>query len=357
MVVNQDIRQFLDLASKQKEISRALHEKKTEKVVLFIDLSGSTEIKGMLRDEEWLVYIYNFILLVDAICKKSNGEIVKQIGDELLITFPNASDCEKFVDAVVLDTALSEKYEFKISIDFGEVYLIDFDRVKSDPYGNTVDRAARIAKLCKVGTVLCSGSYASKVGRGIYTFVAEVALKGITEVCKVFWRPLRKLPNKNKYLAELLKALNDHSLVSSGYKYQPRSFELDDFERKNRTHGIPFLTSYLLNLPKCPFTVREILERRKNDDEGSVFNYVGYLVDIKGTLKSYSAKKGIHSETYIQAFLYGADDENQKWPAIVQFHPNFDEVIRELKGQTVEVRGVVMHVDSHWISVDYAEFC
>jgi hypothetical protein len=63
----------------------------------------------MTNDEDWLAYIYIFIEFIEDKCVSSEGEVVKQIGDEILLTFAKTSSCENFIEQLVNSSDFNSK--------------------------------------------------------------------------------------------------------------------------------------------------------------------------------------------------------------------------------------------------------
>ena len=57
--------------------------------------------------DEWLLFIYSFIQRCDHLARLSKGTLVKRIGDEVMLTFDQASEAESFIESLVADPALN----------------------------------------------------------------------------------------------------------------------------------------------------------------------------------------------------------------------------------------------------------
>jgi class 3 adenylate cyclase len=169
-------------------------------VVVFIDLTDSTLMKYQRPAKDWIGSVYEFIKRCDFLAQQRGGTIVKHIGDEVMITFPEIDASEVFLPCMLGDETLG-RYRFKTAVDFGDAYFLHSHHYNAfptpfcpwpaphDPYGKVVDRCARIAALAPCGSVLCSEDY--KVAMmsdtelplaGVYT------LKGIPEPCRIYFR-------------------------------------------------------------------------------------------------------------------------------------------------------------------------
>ena len=142
----------------KKDISDLLEE--TENAILFIDLCDSTELKTKLSPLSWITCINMFLTKISLGVRKYGGEVVKTIGDEVMATFKNQADVIKFI--INFQETLNEiSNEFskhgavalcKIACDYGPMYHYG----EKDYISLTIDRCARIAKLCPKDSVLFS---------------------------------------------------------------------------------------------------------------------------------------------------------------------------------------------------------
>jgi len=244
-MINDSVLQYIRTVKQSGEIARKIQESKLEAVILFIDLCDSTQLKNIINDEDWLAYIYTFIEFIEDKCASSDGEVVKQIGDELLLTFDKISSCENFIKQLENSSDFNSKYSYKIAVDYGLIYKFDFSRIKGDPYGEIVDRCSRIAKFCERNTILCSKDYYDKVQKECYTKTINIQLKGIKATTLIYYRPLHQIDNADVYYQSILNALNNKKLTSEGYKYEPRLFNQSDLYQIKSDKGLPFLVHYL----------------------------------------------------------------------------------------------------------------
>lgn len=169
------------LERRNSEIAQQIADQATQTVVLFVDLSGSSEMKLNKRPLEWLRPTVAFLHGVHDACIACGGRTIKAIGDELMIEFPSTEKSERFFDELASRKDLLD-FKYKIGIDHGLVYPLDpLSFLQGDIYGDTVDRCARIAKKADLpGTILCSGQYFDKIrrtDRDKYLFVAGFDLK------------------------------------------------------------------------------------------------------------------------------------------------------------------------------------
>lgn len=315
--------------------------------IAFIDLSGSTELKHKVPTPRWLGYVVRFLEATTDLARRADGTVVKRIGDELMITFEAASNAESFVSQVVSDERLSH-FEFKVGLDWGETYGLSFDAAVQtyDPYGQVVDRAARIAKLATRGTVLASEAFVSAASATEYSPLGKITLKGIPQAESLYLRKGSSV-EAAKYLKRLLDAINKEK-VPIRFRYRPREFTLRDFEISDRRYaGFPFLVRELLTLPLLPLDFHAFNELRATNLPVAR-EYLGHVVEWK--IAFYSASDN-HHEHFASALLY--DGKNS---LSVSLHPNMSDSLRVLKqGQAVVVRGVLVKITDHSVAVDYAD--
>ena len=99
-----------------------------------------------------------FINTLTPSVEKCKGNVIKRIGDEIMATFSDVADSEEFINVILSDKTL-KKYDFKIGVDFGDVFNLQFETNTDDPYGTIVDRCARITGLIKGSLLFASDSY------------------------------------------------------------------------------------------------------------------------------------------------------------------------------------------------------
>ena len=321
-----------------RELGQEIRSSATPLVIVFIDLAESTLIKQAVEPEEWLGYVYSFIRSVDQLTQQTGGTVVKRIGDELMLTFSNVENSEKFLEAVISDTSLS-KFRYKVALDYGEVFLFKFrPELSNDPYGLVVDRCSRIAKLAGSSSALCSSDYLRAVQKKeLYYLAGECNIKGFKELQKIYIRPLATgIPDS--YQAPLIKALEKSTEDRSGYKYIPRQFSASFFRSLVKSDARPFIAAELLNVPKLPLSPQQLEKIIKEADDGlsKAAEFYGYFVEWKGIYNKYKRENGYLSVTL--------DIEGNKFYKEIELKlPNtMLEIIKDLKkGQQLRFRGII----------------
>jgi adenylate cyclase len=172
----------------------------TSLCVLFADVCGSTHLYEVLGDKQAALVIGNCIKGMDSATRLYGGTTVQIIGDEILATFPSpelgiqaATDMMR--RAELEEEAAGKRLALRIGFHHGPVlrqnnYLFSD---QPDIFGDTVNTAARIAKLAKSNQILTSAEtarllpiYWRQATRDLDAF----SLKGKSEdmqICEILW--------------------------------------------------------------------------------------------------------------------------------------------------------------------------
>lgn len=129
-----------------------------ERAVLFVDVSGSTALYEKLGDKPAAKAIEACLDQLREIVAKRAGQVVKSIGDELMVVFGKPdSACEAAREmqlrVATMPPVSGVKLAVRIGFQFGPV-LED----KGDFWGDGVNTAARLAGLAKGGQILTGGA-------------------------------------------------------------------------------------------------------------------------------------------------------------------------------------------------------
>lgn len=122
--------------------------------ILFVDVAGSTRLYETLGDDEALRRVRACLDVATEATTEHGGTVVKNIGDELLCTFPDSGSALLAACAMQsLVRALPEtggiRNMFRIGFQHGPVLMRD-----GDAFGDTVNVAARIVALAAAGQIL-----------------------------------------------------------------------------------------------------------------------------------------------------------------------------------------------------------
>jgi len=333
-----------DLATLGKQIAAS----SKNLAVVFIDLSGSTELKYKVSTPRWLGYVVRFLEATTGIALRHSGVVVKRIGDELMITFDTAVAAESFITEVIADAVLVN-FAFKIGADFGETFGLSFGSAPTfDPYGPVVDRAARIAKVATRGTVVASKSFVVAASTTSYSTLGKIQLKGLPNGEEIYLR-LGIEEQTAVYRRRILEVLNNKKLPLR-FRYCPREFSARDFEiSARREAGFPFLVRELLTLPLLPLKLLEFADLAKTNPPAAR-EYLGHIVEWEAIFYSTTRRE---YDDLVSALLH---DGKVRVTVTVSLHPNMSESVRLLKeGDKVIVRGLLMSTTEHSMELDYAD--
>jgi class 3 adenylate cyclase len=319
-------------------------------VVLFIDLTDSTAMKSATSPAWWLGHIYEFIKLICDLAKEAGGTVVKRIGDEVMLTFSAVPASEQFLDSIDR-SKLHSHFSFKIAADWGNAYHFSFEEgLVDDPYGEVVDRCARIAKYCKPGVTLCSGAYVEKVGNSsAFYSLGSFSLKGFRDPQPIFVRKPQPFPPSEEYLNPLLEALNAPTNQWTGIRlstraYTPASFALNT----KQLYARPFLLRELLTLPRLPYSFRQFCDLLEKLDNDSRNTWIGYYVEWEAVFREWSRERGM-----LAAFL--SNDPSGLRSLTLFLVPEMYEIVTKIKkGARVQVRGVIIDL-SLTVFLDYVD--
>lgn len=184
-----------DAKTKADSVRQQIHDGLVDRVMVFIDMVGSTEFKVVHADapEVWLWRVHTFCDMIRAFVEDAHGTVVKYIGDEVMAVFDRGSQISDAMNLVsrvrsmedALTQATGEETKIKIALDYGKVMLLKFDgHAECDPQGTPVDRCARISKFAVSGTVVSSEEFVNKCPNELkpsWQRVGSANLKGLGE--------------------------------------------------------------------------------------------------------------------------------------------------------------------------------
>lgn len=155
--------------------------------VAFVDLAGFTALTEAHGDREAIALVDQFEdILVHGL--PDGGQLVKIVGDAGLLVFAGAADGAAAVDAVagIIDGAarVDRFPELRAGIHCGSLAWRG-----TDPYGATVNTAARIAAAASGGQILVSGAVASRMPERCPTSLGPWRLRNVSEEIEIFTIP------------------------------------------------------------------------------------------------------------------------------------------------------------------------
>jgi class 3 adenylate cyclase len=158
--------------------------------IVFTDLEGSTEMLERLGEERWLELIGTHNRMVRDSVADHSGEVVKSQGDGFMLAFASAS--ASLAWAVQIQRILArynaahpeQPLRMRVGAHTGNIF-----QAESDYLGRAVVLAARITGQAQGGQILVSAAcreYTRRLGRWRYGEPAELALKGLASVERVY---------------------------------------------------------------------------------------------------------------------------------------------------------------------------
>ncbi|HWU67333.1 MAG TPA: adenylate/guanylate cyclase domain-containing protein [Stenotrophobium sp.] len=120
--------------------------------ILFVDLAGSTALYERLGDAAAKKLVDAALDLAAKAARAQQGEIVKTIGDELMLRFPDASRAAAAAVAMLLDNhAIRSPFQLHVGFHAGPVIAEN-----GDIFGDAVNTAARLTQMAHNGQILTS---------------------------------------------------------------------------------------------------------------------------------------------------------------------------------------------------------
>lgn len=154
--------------------------------VVFIDLCGFTSLTATMGDAVAAEVIDRFATIVRRAVQNSPGHVVKQIGDEFMLVFPDATaavHCALDVEKVV--TTQPRFPSVRAGVHWGGILYRDGDYV-----GTNVNLASRLAAEAEPHQILVTGTVVREAGRAgrdlAFTPLGPRVLRGIPEEIDVF---------------------------------------------------------------------------------------------------------------------------------------------------------------------------
>jgi adenylate cyclase len=186
--------------------------------VLFVDIAGSTGLYERLgnRDAKRLVTVCLDLLRDEA--RGHSGEIVQQIGDELMCRFPTA-ECA-YTAAIAMQQRICRQHldphpspKVRIGLQWGEV-LSDGNNL----YGDTVNTAARLTGVAKGGQIMTSEQLIRQLGKAVgdrWRRIGKLPLKGKKKplpVCEILWETCGRTGKWSALTMVIPSSLRTHHL-------------------------------------------------------------------------------------------------------------------------------------------------
>jgi adenylate cyclase len=150
-----------------------------ETAVGFFDLVGSTARKLEDGHFDGTLAALQHNGICSAVASKFNGNVVKSLGDGLLITFPSAIDAALAAANIAAGMSRYTDLETKIGLTTGTVERITV-LGNDDIMGAVVDRCARLQALAKPGQIVVDQPFFTSVQTMLRSY-SGVSLEGPTQ--------------------------------------------------------------------------------------------------------------------------------------------------------------------------------
>lgn len=139
-----------------------------EATILFADISGSTKLYETLGNEAALAVVTDCLELLQAIGEKYQGQLVKTIGDEIMMWFPNPSLGAQAAFDMQDQAAQFFRHRqlisgLKVGLNHGPV----IQQADGDVFGDAVNVAARMVQLAKRNQILTPADTMHRIDPGL----------------------------------------------------------------------------------------------------------------------------------------------------------------------------------------------
>jgi adenylate cyclase len=183
--------------------------------ILFVDIAGSTSLYERLGTTDAKCLVTACLDLLRDEVRGHSGEVVQQVGDELMCRFPTA-ECA-YSAAITMQESISRRpvhshpsVKVRIGMQWGEV-LTEGNNL----YGDAVNTAARLTDVAKGGQIMTSGHLIRQLGKAVghrWRRIGNLSLKGKKDplpVCEILWEPYE--PTRNGPTPTLVTPLPSRS--------------------------------------------------------------------------------------------------------------------------------------------------
>lgn len=158
--------------------------------LVFVDVVGFTAFTASNGDEAAVELVHRLERLVDVVCRRHEGEVVKHLGDGFLLAFGSASKAVRAAlalrDAARKERARDPSFQrVRIAVHAGSPSV-----VRDDLIGHDVNLTARMLERCRPGEVLVTEAAkdaASKRLRSLrFSKATTVRAKGLPDPVATF---------------------------------------------------------------------------------------------------------------------------------------------------------------------------
>lgn len=162
--------------------------------VLFADVAGSSRLYESMGDQAALHTIGQYLEEIGYVARQFGGEIIKSIGDEIMCAFAEAQAALRAsAEMQWTVTRLAENADAPLRLRVGFHYG-DVLRANGDVFGDTVNVAARVVRLCRPAQILTTSQAIEslpeflRVGTRRIEAVAVKGRQSTVEVFEVMWQ-------------------------------------------------------------------------------------------------------------------------------------------------------------------------
>jgi len=155
--------------------------------IMFADIAGSTRLYNQLGDDKAEFLISTRLAIMCNIATNNNGQVIKNIGDEIMCQFPTAEDAalaatEMHVKKVSSDN--SSPLTIRIGLHFGNTI-----KKNNDIFGDAVNIAARMTAIAKANQSITTESFVQRLSndeKSKTRLFDSTRVKGIDEEIKIY---------------------------------------------------------------------------------------------------------------------------------------------------------------------------
>ncbi|MEW6511665.1 MAG: adenylate/guanylate cyclase domain-containing protein [Bacteroidota bacterium] len=173
-------------------VSPTEHHPSVLLAILFADVSGSTKLYETLGNTRAQAIIGKALEVLSEAARRHEGTIVKNIGDELMCTFPDplraaaaAQDMQRSLkQAIAMGTIPYESLSIRTGFHHGQVIA-----KSGDVFGDAVNVAARVVAQAKKGQILTTKQTVDELPEQMkesLRFIDRAAVKGKKEELELF---------------------------------------------------------------------------------------------------------------------------------------------------------------------------
>lgn len=161
--------------------------------VLFVDIAGSTSLYERLGNTNAKRLVTACLDLLRDEVRGHSGEVVQQIGDELMCRFPTPE--RAYSAAIAMQESISQHpldpqlpVKVRIGLHWGEVL-----KEGNNLYGDAVNTAARLTDVASGGQIMTSEHLIHQLGNAVdhhWRRIGSLSLKGKKDplpVCEILW--------------------------------------------------------------------------------------------------------------------------------------------------------------------------